>query len=205
VRAPAAPTAPQGSTAAISSSRSEPAEEMLLPLDDSETRSKKERRDRAAALRAGTSIQEKQEDKIFEEAGKSSYRQVLVPRMDGFVKNKFSKECKEIARAAWRYFIYNYQPNTGMVNAVHNYPYATLWDMGSALAGFIAAEKLSIISMKDFKGRTTRFLETLLSVELYNNELPNREYNTRTGKMTDLRNRPSHRGSGWSALDIGDS
>ena len=151
-----APTAPQGSTAAISSSRSEPAEEMLLPLDDSETRSKKERRDRAAALRAGTSIQEKQEDKIFEEAGKSSYRQVLLPRIDGVVKNEFSKECKEIARAAWRYFIYNYQPNTGMVNAVHNYPYATLWDMGSAQAGFIAAEKLSIISMKDFKGKTTQ-------------------------------------------------
>jgi hypothetical protein len=153
--------------------------------------------------RPETLIQEEDIGKASDAPEKSSPQKILLPRMDEFVQDSFSKEDMEIARTAWQYFLHNYQANTGLVNAVHNYPYVTLWDMGSALAGFVAAEKLGIITMKDFNEKATRLLETLLSVENYNQQLPNREYNTHTGKMTDLRNRPSNKGSGWSALDIG--
>ncbi|VFQ42957.1 protein of unknown function duf3131 [Desulfoluna butyratoxydans] len=115
----------------------------------------------------------------------------------------FTAEELEISRTAWRYVVENYQTNTGLVNSVHNYPYATLWDLGSTLAAFACAMQLGIIGPAEGKEKITRFLETLQVVELYNNELPNREYMTRTGEMTDLGSRPSSVGSGWSALDIG--
>ena len=115
----------------------------------------------------------------------------------------FTAEDLEIAQTAWRYFTENYQANTGLVNSVHNYPYATLWDVGSNLAAFLCALKLDLIPPTEGEEKITRLLETLLVVELYNGELPNREYNTKTGEMTDLSSRPSALGSGWSALDIG--
>ena len=132
-----------------------------------------------------------------------SFKTIALPRSEQFATEIFGQKELEIARSAWRYFTANFQQNTGMVNAVHNYSYATMWDMGSALAALIAAEKIGIIQYNEFKERITRFLETMISMELYNHELPNREYNTRTGNMTDLKSRPSHKGSGWSALDIG--
>ena len=110
---------------------------------------------------------------------------------------------RDASRTAWRYFIENYQANTGLVNSVHNYPYATLWDMGSNLAAYVCALQLKLIPPTEGEAKITRLLETLQEVELYNEELPNREYNTKTGEMIDLNSRPSSRGSGWSALDIG--
>ena len=112
-------------------------------------------------------------------------------------------EILKMARTAWRYFEKNYQNSTGFVNGVKGYPFATMWDIASGLAGFIAAEQLGIISKGEFLTKAKRLLSTLASMPLYNNELPNREYSTKTGKMVDLRNRPSNKGSGWSAIDIG--
>lgn len=112
-------------------------------------------------------------------------------------------EVLKIARTAWQYFEKNYQNTTGFVNGVKEYPFATIWDIASGLAGFIAAEQLGIISKGEFLTKTKRLLSTLSSIPLYNNELPNREYSTKTGKMVDLRERPSNKGSGWSAIDIG--
>ena len=40
-----------------------------------------------------------------------------------------------LARTAWKYFENNYQPATGFVNAVDNYPSSTMWDLASAFAG----------------------------------------------------------------------
>jgi len=37
----------------------------------------------------------------------------------------------EIAKTAWKYFENNYNPETGLVNAVDNYPSTTMWDTGS--------------------------------------------------------------------------
>ncbi len=37
------------------------------------------------------------------------------------------------AQQAWQYFVTNWNEATGLVNAVENYPWTTLWDQGSAI------------------------------------------------------------------------
>jgi len=110
---------------------------------------------------------------------------------------------KEIARRAWRYFETNEQSNTGLFNGSNGYSNATVWDMASGLAALIAAEQLGLVDQNKFGKLVTQQLQTLQQIPLYNDVLPNREYNIQTGKMLDLRNRSSNQGSGWSAVDIG--
>src|SRR5262249_31346248 len=112
---------------------------------------------------------------------------------------------QEMARIAWQYFAANQQSNTGMFNAVHNYPFTTLWDLGSALAGLVAAEQLGLLDSGQFATDLGLLLDTLAVLPLYHQELPNRAYDTRTGRMVDVKGRPSNIGSGWSTLDIGRS
>ena len=108
-----------------------------------------------------------------------------------------------IARNAWKYFAANYLPDTGMANPVCNYSSGTLWDAGSTLAAYVSAEKLGLIGRGEFVEKAGRLLKTLHSLELYRQELPNREYDWRTTEILDLRGKPSQQGSGWSALDLG--
>ena len=107
------------------------------------------------------------------------------------------------ARTAWRYFVAARQEKTGLYDSVHGYPFATVWDLGSGLAGLVAAEQLGLVTRARFRRDAGRLLATLLTLPLYRGELPNREYQTGSGRMADLANRPSSAGSGWSALDIG--
>ncbi|MBW1972530.1 MAG: DUF3131 domain-containing protein [Deltaproteobacteria bacterium] len=144
-------------------------------------------------------VQPKKRGKIIEETITPSTIFVTPPPSSLFTLNDSEME---IAKIAWQYFEANYQINTGLINSVHRYRYATLWDMASSLAGFIAAEKLGVIDSVAFYKKTKKFLETLKLMPLYNDELPNREYATNTGKMVDIKNRPSNKGSGWSAIDI---
>ena len=51
----------------------------------------------------------------------------------------------KVAKTAWSYFVANYQPTTGLVNAVNKYPSTTMWDSGSYLAALTAARELGII------------------------------------------------------------
>ncbi|MBI3248274.1 MAG: DUF3131 domain-containing protein [Deltaproteobacteria bacterium] len=109
----------------------------------------------------------------------------------------------KLGNIAWRYFAANRQTNTGMFNSVHIYPFTTMWDLGSSLAGLASAEQLGVITSDYFHQSVRLLLETLQLMPLYNQELPNREYTTQTAKMTDLKNRASTLGSGWSAIDLG--
>lgn len=52
-----------------------------------------------------------------------------------------------IARNAWQYFVANFQPTTGLVNAVNKYPSTTMWDSASYLAAMTAARELGIMVM----------------------------------------------------------
>lgn len=78
-----------------------------------------------------------------------------------------------------------------------------MWDVASGLAAVIAAEKLGIIGHDEFLLRMTRMLDSLERMTLYNGELPNREYDISTLTLLDHSSRPSLRGSGWSATDLG--
>jgi len=108
----------------------------------------------------------------------------------------------EIAKIAWKYFENNYNPETGLVNAVNKYPSTTLWDTGSALAAYIAAKDFDMISQKDFDDSMMALLETLATVELFDDAAPNKVYNTKSRKMVDYGNKEQPLGIGVSVLDL---
>ncbi|WP_334787100.1 DUF3131 domain-containing protein [Nostoc sp.] len=107
------------------------------------------------------------------------------------------------ARAAWQYFVKNYQPATGFSNSTGGYPSGTLWDMGNYLMALNAARWLNFTDQADFDSRLNKFLMTLNSLKLFEDTLPNKVYNTATAQMVDYNNNPVERGLGWSALDVG--
>ena len=107
------------------------------------------------------------------------------------------------ARAAWQYFVKNYQSATGFTNSVGGYPSGSLWDIGNYLMALNAAQELSLINQEDFDSRLNQFLKTFNTVKLFEDALPNKVYNAATGQMADYGNNPVERGIGWSALDAG--
>jgi len=108
----------------------------------------------------------------------------------------------EIAKIAWKYFENNYNPETGLVNAVNNFPSTTMWDTGSALAATIAARDFGFIGKKDFDNRIMSMMKTLATMDLFNGEAPNKVYNTKTAKMVDYGNKVIEGGIGVSGLDL---
>ncbi len=115
---------------------------------------------------------------------------------------ELTPEERQWAKVAWRYFQNNYQPHTGLVNSVDNYPASTLWDTASSLLGLIAAYRLELISQGEFDGRLSLALTSLAQIPLFENHLPNKSYNTKSLTMVDYTNKTVERGIGWSAIDI---
>ncbi|MDJ0571086.1 MAG: DUF3131 domain-containing protein [Pleurocapsa sp. MO_192.B19] len=106
------------------------------------------------------------------------------------------------AKQAWEYFEANWNESTGLVNAVENYPWTTLWDQGSAILGIHSARQLDLISAEEFDSKITKLLSTLETLPIPATGLPNKAYSTTTGEMRQLDNTPDPNGkSGWSALD----
>ncbi len=106
------------------------------------------------------------------------------------------------AQQAWQYFVTNWNEATGLVNAVENYPWTTLWDQGSAILGMHSARQLEIIDPAEFDSKINKLLSTLETLPLPATALPNKAYSTTTGEMRQLDNTPDPQGkSGWSALD----
>lgn len=106
------------------------------------------------------------------------------------------------ARVAWEYFERNYNPETGLVNSVNDFPSTTIWDQSSYLLGMISAYKIGIINTSLFDARMNHVLETLSQLVLFSDKLPNKVYDTRELQMTTYANEPVETGIGWSALDV---
>lgn len=119
------------------------------------------------------------------------------------ITNPLTPEEQIYARVAWQYFIKNYQPATGLVNSVANYPSNSLWDMANYLTALNAARWLNLIDQPELDGRLNKFLTTLSSLKLFEDALPNKVYNAANAQMVDYNNQPVEQGLGWSALDIG--
>lgn len=107
------------------------------------------------------------------------------------------------AKAAWQYFVNNYQPATGFANSTGGYPSGTLWDIGNYLMALNSVRWLNLIDQGEFDSRLNQFLKTLSELKLFEDTLPNKVYNAATGQMTDYGNNSLERGIGWSALDVG--
>ncbi len=107
----------------------------------------------------------------------------------------------KVARQAWKYFENNYQEETGLVNAVNNYPSTTMWDTASYLGGLVAAEQLGIIGKDVLSARLVKLLKTFNTMELFRGEQPNKAYHTKTAAKVNYANKPGE--IGFSALDMG--
>lgn len=117
-------------------------------------------------------------------------------------KKQLCEADMKAARIAWKYFENNYQEKTGLFNAANNYPSTTMWDTGSALAATIAARDFGIISPKEFDDKVTALIKTLVTMDLFNGEAPNKVYNTKTMKMVTYANKVTLDGIGVSVLDL---
>ena len=106
------------------------------------------------------------------------------------------------AETAWQYFEKNFQPGTGLVNSVEQFPATTMWDTASYLMALISAERLDIIGESLFDARMALCLKTLATMPLFQDALPNKSYNTISAAMVDYENKEAPQGIGWSAIDI---
>lgn len=108
---------------------------------------------------------------------------------------------KKWAQIAWRYFENNYQYSTGLVSSSDNQEIASLWHVGDFLAALAAAYELGLITNIEFDARLSNTISFLNRLPLSKAQLPNRLYNTKTGKMVNYANKEQD--IGWSAVDIG--
>jgi len=113
-----------------------------------------------------------------------------------------SEQDLEHARIAWRYFENNTDATTGLVNSTDNYPSTTMWETGSYFVATMSAQRLGVIERHEAVARISAALETLGTIRLFDDKLPNKAYNVRTGDLVNYANKPVERGLGWSALDI---
>lgn len=112
----------------------------------------------------------------------------------------------DAATTAWAYVESQYQPETGLVNSVAGYPYATVWDIGSGLAALYAADQLDLLDGDEYDRRMRRALRTLRETGLYDGAAFNKNYSTATGRMAGRNadeQSDSERGYGWSVTDLG--
>lgn len=107
----------------------------------------------------------------------------------------------DMARAAWRYFENNFQPDTCLYNAVDDYPSTTMWDLASSIGGLVAAFELGVIHSETFDERMTCLLESLDRMPFYKDELPNIAYNTQALTMSTYENEEGE--IGFSGIDLG--
>lgn len=111
----------------------------------------------------------------------------------------------EAARVAWRYVDQQYQPATGLINSVANYPYATMWDVASGLGALYSARELGLLPAAEYDRRMRRVLLTLQTMRLFDGIAFSKNYSTRSAEIAgrDSRVGPRERGTGYSALDLG--
>ncbi|RUM46294.1 MAG: hypothetical protein DSY46_00195 [Hydrogenimonas sp.] len=113
-----------------------------------------------------------------------------------------TKQELKMARIAWKYFQNNFQKKTGLTNAAHKFPSAATWDWANGVFAMYAARKFCLIDQTEFERMMNKFLTGMQKLPLFNNELPNKTYNTITAKMTNYVNKPVKDGIGWSAADL---
>ena len=134
-------------------------------------------------------------------------REIIIETRELYPMRKAGTQLTEeeinIGKIAWKYFENNYRPETGFVNSVDKYNATTLWDLTSSLMATLSAYEIGIIDSAYCNHRLTKAFESLTTMQLYDNKLPNKVYNTVSLEMTTYDNRPTPNGVGWSSMDIG--
>lgn len=126
----------------------------------------------------------------------SEYRMELAPH------RALTPQEELAAQRAWRFIERNTRSETGLVDSVAGFPSTTLWDQGSYVMALTAAYKLGVIQSEEFQERAQQFLDSFIELPLFEGQLPNKAYDTRTLAMVNYQNEVSEKGIGWSALDV---
>ncbi|MEM7219935.1 MAG: DUF3131 domain-containing protein [Pseudomonadota bacterium] len=108
---------------------------------------------------------------------------------------------KAWAETAWKYFNFNYNATTGLVNSADKQQLVTMWTVADTISATHTAHVLEFIDTKTFDERISTLLGFLNGMSLFQDRLPNRFYDASTGKKVDGKKRPNE--VGWSAVDIG--
>ncbi len=108
----------------------------------------------------------------------------------------------DYARTAWIYFANNTNPETGLANSADAYPSTTMWETGAYFTAILSANLLGILETDEALARLSKTIETLQTLPLFEDTLPNKAYHTVTAGMVNYANQPSELGLGWSALDV---
>jgi hypothetical protein len=106
-----------------------------------------------------------------------------------------------LARAATRYLTQN-RSRSGLVSSVAGFPATTMWDVGSQLAGMVAARELGLLPAATFDPWMTQVLRQLGRLRLYRQELPNKAYNAETLLPVDYGALAPAKEIGFSAIDL---
>jgi hypothetical protein len=107
------------------------------------------------------------------------------------------------ARTAWAFVERNYIPSTGLIRAHDSYQFLTMWDIASLLGATYSAHALGLITDANYHQRTQKVLTTLVSMPLFEDAAFNKMYDANTGRMVGRDMKPSTKGFGWSAIDLG--
>ena len=110
---------------------------------------------------------------------------------------------KLLISKAQRYIDKNWNETTGMIDSVQGYTHATMWDVASGIGALLALEALGVSDTHIIDIRLAKLINTLAELPLYDAKLPNRQYNTVTGKPSGRFSQTPSNGNGWSALDLG--
>jgi hypothetical protein len=116
-------------------------------------------------------------------------------------QNRLSTEDLTLARTAWQYFENNRLP-TGLVSSAADFPATTMWDVGSQLAGMVAARELNLLDSQPFDQWMQQTLGSLAKIPLYHNELPNKAYNAKTLIPVNYGQLDKPQEIGFSSLDL---
>lgn len=110
------------------------------------------------------------------------------------------------AQTAYAYVEANYNPQTGWINSVEGYQFATVWDIGSGLMALFCADQLELLDGDEYDRRMRRALQSLIDARLFEGVAFNKMYSTSTGQLSGRAGQEAQtqeRGYGWSVIDIG--
>lgn len=131
-----------------------------------------------------------------------NWREAILTQVQVGKRVRLSVEDQQLARTAWRYF-QNNRLSTGLVSSAADFPATTMWDVGSQLAGMVAARELGFLSQKDFDTWMKQTLTSLAKLPLYKGELPNKAYNAQRLIPVNYGKLDTPEQIGFSSLDIG--
>lgn len=118
---------------------------------------------------------------------------------------KLSEQELEWAKIAWKYFVNNYHPDTGLVNGVDEFNVASVWNIADTIAATITAHSLELIDTYEFDHRISPLLEFINRMSLSYGKMPDVFYSAGEGSIVDQTGTPEDNSKKDAAAGSGTS